>query len=109
MSQRGSMNYEYIWPKVFTEGKDTFESRDSAIATALCGWANCMASCSIPQKFGEGIICLGEYLGYPPSTDVLDVLMGERPPKTDYEKEVVLIEKKARGTLGYLKFQEKFK
>ena len=55
---------EAIWPDVFIKGEYQYTDKRRAIADGLRGWANCMANVGdIPEKFGDGMVCISKYLG----------------------------------------------
>lgn len=52
-----------VWPEVFMTGKLTSQDERSAIADGLVGWANCQMGSKPPEKFGEGMVAIGQLLG----------------------------------------------
>ena len=61
------MTSNYIWPEVFKTGganyPKTHEGRGAALADANSGWAICMSGEMPPEKFGEGMVAISQYLG----------------------------------------------
>lgn len=61
------------WDEVFNTGKidypNTHEGTGAAIATGLCGWANCMMGNKPPENFGNGMVALGQFLAISPTAD----------------------------------------
>lgn len=68
-----------IWDDVFMNGHAEFNSKMHAVATGLSGWACAMSSgdSPIPTKFGDGMLCIYNYIGESPSLENLNRIAEE--------------------------------